>query len=93
MNFRSFKNICFQGETDIEQLAIVLQTLGTPTEETWPGMKHLPDFNKITFPHFNGVPWKILFPDANDKLIEFIKSFLLYNHKKRITAKEVRGEE
>lgn len=30
------------------------QTLGTPTEETWPGMTELPDF--IQFKPFPGTP-------------------------------------
>jgi len=36
----------FQGNTDIEQLALVIRTLGTPTD-TWPEVTSLPDYNKI----------------------------------------------
>lgn len=35
-----------QGNTDIEQLALVIRTLGTPSA-TWPEVKNLPDYNKI----------------------------------------------
>ncbi|CBY12605.1 unnamed protein product [Oikopleura dioica] len=31
----------FPGQSDIEQLYLVVQTLGTPTDETWPGRKSL----------------------------------------------------
>lgn len=33
------------------------RTLGTPTEETWPGVSELPDF-KVTFPNWksNSLP-------------------------------------
>jgi serine/threonine protein kinase len=37
----------FQGNTDIEQLALVIRTLGTPLTSDWPEVKHLPDYNKI----------------------------------------------
>lgn len=37
----------FQGNTDIEQLALVIKILGTPNARDWPEMDSLPDFNKI----------------------------------------------
>lgn len=37
----------FQGNTDIEQLALVIKILGTPNEKDWPEMDSLPDFKKI----------------------------------------------
>lgn len=41
------KTIKFQGSTDIEQLALVIKMLGTPTSKDWPEMDSLPDFKKI----------------------------------------------
>lgn len=79
-----------QGENDIEQLAIVLRNLGTPSEESWPGLKDLPDYNKISFPPSAAVPLETLIPDADQLLLRLIRSFLLYDSKKRIPAKEVR---
>ncbi|XP_069689197.1 cyclin-dependent kinase 20 [Periplaneta americana] len=78
----------FPGETDIEQLAIVLKTLGTPTTETWPGLTELPDYNKITFPETRGVGWDQIFPDCSPEAIDLTKKFLLYNSDKRIKAKQ-----
>ncbi|CAL4078701.1 unnamed protein product [Meganyctiphanes norvegica] len=46
----------FPGESDINQLCVVLQTLGTPNEATWPGLTNLPDYKKITFPQSQSVP-------------------------------------
>ncbi|GAB0087324.1 cyclin-dependent kinase 20 [Sergentomyia squamirostris] len=37
----------FPGNTDIEQLALVVRTLGTPHSAEWPEIHQLPDFNKI----------------------------------------------
>lgn len=36
-----------QGSTDIEQLALVIRTLGSPRVNDWPELQHLPDYHKI----------------------------------------------
>lgn len=43
----SLINYVAQGNTDIEQLALVIRTLGTPSTADWPEVKNLPDYNKI----------------------------------------------
>lgn len=78
-----------QGESDIEQLAIVLQHLGTPTEESWPGHSDLPDFHKITFPESSPTPWPELLPGVEPDAAHLVKSFIMYDANKRISAKEV----
>ncbi|XP_043275798.1 cyclin-dependent kinase 20-like [Venturia canescens] len=78
----------FPGETDIEQLAIVLRHLGTPTAETWPELSSLPDYNKITFPYHKGIPWEHAIPDATPDVLDLVKNILLYNSVKRLTAQE-----
>ncbi|CAK1553900.1 unnamed protein product [Leptosia nina] len=82
------KKPLFAGESDIEQLAIVVQHLGTPTEETWPGRSDLPDYHKITFPECPPMSWTDILPDVDPEALHFIKSFILYDEKKRISAKE-----
>ena len=32
------------GETDLDQVSKIFQCMGTPTEETWPGVTKLPDY-------------------------------------------------
>ena len=39
----------FPGDSEIDQLFRIFRLLGTPTEETWPGVTKLPDFN-VSFP-------------------------------------------
>lgn len=39
----------FAGTTDIEQLALVVHTLGTPQLAEWPEVTQLPDYNKIRY--------------------------------------------
>lgn len=37
----------FAGTTDIEQLAIIIRTLGSPRLNEWPELTSLPDYSKI----------------------------------------------
>ena len=39
----------FFGDCEIGQLFKIFQIMGTPTEETWPGVSKLPEY-KFTFP-------------------------------------------
>ncbi|CAN0264604.1 unnamed protein product, partial [Hapterophycus canaliculatus] len=38
----------FPGRSDIDQLHKILQVTGSPTEESWPSVKDLPDYDKVT---------------------------------------------
>ncbi|XP_075223213.1 cyclin-dependent kinase 20-like isoform X2 [Lycorma delicatula] len=78
----------FPGETDIDQLAIVLRSLGTPTEASWPGLTSLPDYNKISFPPARPLPWSTLLPDASPTTIDLARQFLVYDTEKRLSAKK-----
>jgi len=39
----------FPGNSDLEQLCLVFQTRGTPREDEWPDVCHLPDYSKVEF--------------------------------------------
>ncbi|XP_039283423.1 cyclin-dependent kinase 20 isoform X2 [Nilaparvata lugens] len=78
----------FPGETDIDQLAIVLRGLGTPTESIWPGLTNLPDYNKISFPPARPLPWSTLLPDSSPVLVDLAKHLLVYDADKRLTASQ-----
>ena len=39
----------FSGNSDIDQLGRIINVLGNPTEEVWPGCSNLPDYKKISF--------------------------------------------
>ncbi|XP_012058341.1 PREDICTED: cyclin-dependent kinase 20 [Atta cephalotes] len=78
----------FPGETDIEQLAIVLKYLGSPTSESWPELTSLPDYNKITFPYHKSTSWENIIQDAQPEAIDLIRQILIYNSSKRLTAEQ-----
>ena len=52
-------------------------------------MHELPDYNKITFPENPPIPFEEVVPDASPEALDLLKKFLVYQSKKRISAKEV----
>ncbi|XP_014238985.1 cyclin-dependent kinase 7 [Trichogramma pretiosum] len=74
------------GESDLDQLTKIFQTLGTPTEETWPGLSQLPDY--IAFKSFPAIPLKDIFTAAGDDLLDLLASLLNINPLERCTCDE-----
>lgn len=74
------------GESDIDQISKIFTTLGTPTEEQWPGMKTLPDY--MQFKVFPGTPLQHIFTAASDELLALLESCLSMNPMKRCTCAE-----
>ena len=61
----------FPGDSEIDELYRIFRVLGTPDEQTWPGVSHLPDW-KSSFPVWHSQPLVSIFrsapPDAIDLL-------------------------
>ncbi|XP_075711005.1 cyclin-dependent kinase 7 isoform X1 [Rhinoderma darwinii] len=74
------------GDSDLDQLTKVFETLGTPTEEQWPGMSSLPDY--VTFKIFPGTPLHLIFSAAGDDLLELLQGLFTYNPCSRCTASQ-----
>jgi cyclin-dependent kinase len=76
----------FCGDSEIDQLFKIFRLLGTPTEETWPGVELLRDY-KPSFPKWQAQEMtalaKFLDPDGLDLLMKM----LTYDPEKRISAK------
>ncbi len=77
----------FCGECELEQLLAIFRVLGTPTSETWPGVKSLRDWH--VYPSWKGTPlceavkWPTM-PDT--KAVDLIKSMLVLDPAKRLTT-------
>ncbi|XP_039971321.1 cyclin-dependent kinase 20 [Bactrocera neohumeralis] len=79
----------FSGATDIEQLALVIRTLGSPRLNEWPDINLLPDYDKIRFPKAVGIHWDNLFPSCTHAVeINLVSNLVVYNPKNRLTATE-----
>ena len=86
--FGELLNNCplFPGENDIDQLGIVIRNLGTPSEQSWPGLSLLPDYSKITFPDCQGVSYRDMIPEAEPSAVNLLSKFVLYDSDKRLSA-------
>lgn len=72
------------GDSDLDQLTRIFETLGTPTEEQWPGMTNLPDY--VTFKSFPGMPLQHIFSAAGDDLLSLLQGLFTFNPCSRVTA-------
>ncbi|XP_054773758.1 cyclin-dependent kinase 1-like [Lytechinus pictus] len=80
------KRPLFHGDSEIDQLFRIFRTLGTPTEETWPGVTQLQDY-KPTFPMWNEPNLKGAVKGMGAEGLDLLKRMLIYDPSKRITAK------
>jgi len=77
----------FAGDCEIDQLYKIFQTLGTPTEQEWPGFSQLPNYQSL-FP-----VWKenhlstILKEYIDEDGLDLLERMLVYEPSKRISAK------
>ncbi|CAB3360612.1 Hypothetical predicted protein [Cloeon dipterum] len=65
------------GETDLDQLTKIFFVMGSPTEETWPGMTQLPDY--VGFKPTTATPLSHIFTAAGDDLIFLLEKLLALN--------------
>jgi cyclin-dependent kinase 2 len=76
----------FPGDSEIDELFRVFRYLGTPNEETWPGVSNLPDF-KATFPQWRSRPITECCPSLDADGLDLLAKMLIYEPSKRISAK------
>jgi len=91
----------FPGDSEIDELFRIFRVLGTPTEETWPGVSALPDF-KPNFPQWQRQDWEQVVPGLDPVGIDLLNQMLVYEPSRRINARaalshayfdDVRGSE
>lgn len=82
------KTPLFPGDSEIDQLYRIFRVMGTPDENTWPGVTSLPDY-KDTFPRWSPVPFQTLVEHINisEDGLDLLAKMLEMNPAKRITAK------
>ncbi|KAF9048209.1 Pkinase-domain-containing protein [Hymenopellis radicata] len=76
----------FPGDSEIDQIFKIFQILGTPTEDTWPGVATLPDY-KATFPRWSRQDLTNVVPHLDADGVDILQSLLIYDPAKRISAK------
>ncbi|KDN48432.1 Pkinase-domain-containing protein [Tilletiaria anomala UBC 951] len=76
----------FPGDSEIDEIFRIFRILGTPTDETWPGLKALPDY-KSSFPNWRGKPLSEEVKNLDPSGIDLLKNMLVYDPAGRISAK------
>jgi len=67
-------------------LLFVCRLLGTPTEETYPGVTNLPDWNP-SFPMWPRLKLTKCAPDLCENGLDILKQLLAYDPRERISAR------
>uniref|UniRef100_G1RWP1 Cyclin dependent kinase 18 n=1 Tax=Nomascus leucogenys TaxID=61853 RepID=G1RWP1_NOMLE len=76
----------FPGSTVKEELHLIFRLLGTPTEETWPGVTAFSEFRTYSFPRYLPQPLINHAPRLDTDGIHLLSSLLLYESKSRMSA-------
>lgn len=81
----------FPGTSDLDQLGKIFAALGTPTEETWPGVTALPDY--VEFQSFQATPFSQLFTAATNDTLDLLASMLKFCPARRCSAQQALDHE
>lgn len=76
----------FPGDSEIDQIFKIFRILGTPNDDTWPGVSAMPDY-KPTFPNWSRQELAKVVPTLDDVGLDLLKRSLNYDSAKRISAK------
>jgi serine/threonine protein kinase len=77
----------FPGDSEIDQLFRIFRMLGTPNQETWPGVSDYPDY-KSTFPQWKPESLAKHIKDLEPLGLDLLQKMLVYEPSKRISARE-----
>ncbi|CAL1377339.1 unnamed protein product [Linum trigynum] len=76
----------FPGDSEIDELFKIFRIMGTPHEDTWPGVTSLPDF-KSTFPKWPSKDLANVVPTLDSAGLDLLRKLLCLDPVKRITAR------
>ncbi|KAL6223615.1 hypothetical protein ACLB2K_006998 [Fragaria x ananassa] len=76
----------FPGDSEIDELFKIFRILGTPNEDTWPGVSSMPDF-KCSFPKWPSKDLATLVPNLESAGVNLLCKMLCLDPSKRITAR------
>lgn len=69
----------FPGDSEIDQLFKIFRVLGTPKEDTWPGVSQLPDW-KSDFPNWTRQSFSKLLPELEMDGVDLLNvNYLICN--------------
>ena len=75
----------FPGTSHSDQLRRIFMLMGTPTEETWPGVSELPEYN-VNFEMYPPQDLRSVIPRIDDEGLDLLYQMLRMNPADRISA-------
>lgn len=82
----------FPGDSEIDELFKIFRVLGTPNEDTWPGVTSLPDF-KNAFPKWTPKDLKSVVSNLDSSGLDLLSKMLVLDPTRRITARNALAHE
>ncbi|XP_047251314.1 cell division control protein 2 homolog A isoform X3 [Capsicum annuum] len=82
----------FPGDSEIDELFKIFRVMGTPNEDTWPGVTSLPDY-KSAFPKWPPKDLGVIVPNVDGAGFDLLGKMLCLDPSKRITARNALGHE
>ncbi|XP_008302354.1 cyclin-dependent kinase 18 [Stegastes partitus] len=76
----------FPGATVKEELHLIFRLMGTPTEETWPGISSNGEFRSYLFPQYRPQALINHVPRLDTEGIDLLSALLLYDTRSRISS-------
>ncbi|CAM0947435.1 unnamed protein product [Alopecurus aequalis] len=76
----------FPGDSEIDELFKIFRIMGTPDEETWPGVASLPDY-KSAFPKWPSVDLATVVPTLEPLGLDLLSKMLCLDPSRRINAR------
>ena len=74
----------FPGDSELQQLLYIFKILGTPTEDTWPGVTDLKDWHE--FPNWQPQDLQKVFPTLHPDGVDLMRQMFIYDPAKRISV-------
>lgn len=81
------KQPLFPGNNAANMLYYIFRVLGTPTEETWPGVSRLQRY-KDNFPSWTQVPFTHLMPQMPADAVDLLQKLLILDPARRLSSYE-----
>nr|XP_046252281.1 cyclin-dependent kinase 17-like isoform X1 [Scatophagus argus] len=78
----------FPGSTVEDELHLIFRILGTPTEETWPGITTCEEFKTYSFPQYQAEPLVNHAPRIDNDGHDLLSVLLQFEAKKRVSAED-----
>ncbi|XP_066566178.1 cyclin-dependent kinase 16 isoform X3 [Amia ocellicauda] len=78
----------FPGSTVEEELHFIFKLLGTPNEETWPGITSNEDFTSYNYPRYRADSLHNHTPRLDNDGVQLLSKLLQFEGRKRISADE-----